>query len=61
MWNIKLIKGSKDDLFKGFFRLNEHGIIFENDFTNEEKEDENNNIDVKDNEDSLIGSSDMDL
>ena len=40
--------------------MNEHGII-EHDFTNEEWEDENNNIDVEDSEDSLIGSSDMDL
>ena len=52
--------GSEDELFNGFDKFNEEGIIDQN-FTNEDKDDEKNNIKVEDSNDSEMGSSDAEL
>ena len=52
--------GSEDELFNGFDKLNEKGIIEQN-FTIEDKDDENNIINIEVSDDSEMGSSDAEL
>ena len=54
------LDGSEDELFNGFDKLNEQGIIEQN-FTIEDKDDENNIINIEVSDDSEMGSSDAEL
>ena len=54
------LDGSEDELFNGFDKLNEQGIIEQN-FTIEDKDDENNIINIDINDESEMGSSDAEL
>ena len=54
------LDGSEDELFKWFDKLNEQGIIEQN-FTIEDKDDENNIINIEVSDDSEMGSSDAEL
>ena len=49
------LDGSEDELFNGFDKLNEQGIIEQN-FTIEDKDDENNIINIEASDDSEMGS-----
>ena len=55
-----ILDGSEDELFNGFDKLNEQGIIEQN-FTTGDKDDENNIINVEVSDDSEMGSSDPEL
>ena len=54
------LDGSEDELFNGFDKLNEKGIIEQN-FTIEDKDDENNIINIEVSDDSEMGSSNAEL
>ena len=54
------LDGSEDDLINVFDKLNEHGIIEQN-FTPEDKDDENNIINFEVSIDSEMGSSEAEL
>ena len=55
-----ILTGEDDDLFIGWEKINEIGLI-ENDFSEEDKIDENNNIVIQDISDSEEGSSDLEI
>ena len=55
-----ILTGEEDGLFIGWEKINEIGLI-ENDFSEEDKIDENNNIDIQDISDSEEGSSDLEI
>ncbi len=55
-----ILTGEEDDLFIGWEKIKEIGLI-ENDFSKEDKIDENNNIDIQDILDSEEGSSDLEI
>ena len=55
-----ILTGEEDDLFIGWEKINEIGLI-ENDFSEEDKNDENNNIVIQDISDSEEGSSDLEI
>ena len=56
-----ILIGEEDDLFIGWEKINEIGLI-ENDFSEEDKIDENNNIDIQDiSYYSEEGSSDLEI
>ena len=52
--------GSEDDLFLGFQKLNEQEIVVD-DFSLEDRNDENNSIKIEESEDSDMGSSDLEI
>ena len=52
--------GSEDDLFLDFQKLNEQGIV-EGNFSLEDRNDENNSINIEESEDSDMGSSDLEI
>lgn len=54
------LDGSEDELFNGSDKSNEQGTTEQN-FTIEDKDDENNIINIEVNDDSEIGSSDAEL
>ena len=54
------LEGSQDDEFQGFNKIQDISLI-KNDFNNQDKEDENNNIDVNDIIDSPENSSDLEI
>ena len=54
------LDGSEDEEFNGFEKINDIGFI-EDDFTENDKKDYNNNIDINSSEDSKEGSSDREM
>ena len=54
------LNGSEVELFNGFDKLNEQGIIEQN-FTIEDKDNKNNIINIEVSDDSEMGSSDAEL
>ena len=54
------LDGSEDEEFNGFEKINDIGFI-EDDFTENDKEDNNNIIDINSSEDSEEGSSDREI
>ena len=59
-WISNILIGEEDDLFIGWENINEIGLI-ENDFSEEDKIDENNNIIIQDISESMEGSSDLEI
>ena len=54
------LDGTEDEMFVGYEKINEIGII-ENDFSKEDAEDENNDISIGESEDSEDNSSDLEI
>ncbi len=54
------LDGTEDELFKGWEKLSKQGLV-ENDFTEQDKEDMNNSIEICSSNDSEEGNSDKEM